>query len=128
MKEKIAKAKLVKIVFKDGDEYEASTGSGLDKSAIIDYIKRVFRLKQPKLYIEDYKKRKLVQDWAEINGIKTVLVCESFNSWGFKNKNNSEPGDKEYMGADLLFKGEKPEELEFGKEYTIDELCEKEEE
>lgn len=79
--------------------------------------------RQTELYIKDEKKRKLLREWAEINDIKTVLVCKSFNSWGFKNINNSEPGDKEYMGADLLFRGKKPEKLEFGKEYTIPELC-----
>ena len=77
--------------------------------------------------IEDEKARNVFREWAEINDIKTVLVCESFNSWGFKNKNNSDPGDKEYMGADLLFRGKKPEKLEFGKEYTIPELCGEEE-
>lgn len=74
--------------------------------------------------IKDKKIRKLVRDWAEINDIKTVVVCESFNSWGFKNRNNGVPGDKEYMGADILFRGEKPEELEFGKKYAVSELCE----
>lgn len=123
MKEKIVKS--VKIVFKNGNDYEVSTETGLDKSEVVDWVERVFKLEQPKpVYIEDWKKRKLVRDWAEINGIKTVLVCESFHSWGFKNKNDSEPGDKEYIGADLLFRGEKPEKLEFGKGYTIPELCE----
>lgn len=126
MKDKIAKS--VKIVFKDGDDYEASTETGLNKSEVADWVERVFRLKQPKTYIEDYKKRKLVRDWAEINDIKTVLVCQTFNAWGLKNKPDGEPGDKEYMLADILFKGEKPEELEFGKEYTIPELCEEGEE
>lgn len=74
-------------------------------------------------YIKDKKVRKLVRDWAEINGIETVLVCQTFNAWGFKNKESGKAGDKEYMLADILFKGEKPEELEFGKEYTITELC-----
>lgn len=72
--------------------------------------------------IKDKRIRKLVIDWAEINGINNVLICESFHSWGFKNKNNSDIGDKEYMGADILFRGEKPEELEFNKEYAITEL------
>lgn len=74
--------------------------------------------------IKDKRIRKLVRDWAEINDIKTVVVCESFNSWGFKNRNNGVPGDKEYIGADILFRGEKPEELEFGKKYAVSELCE----
>lgn len=74
--------------------------------------------------IKDKRIRKLIRDWAEINDIKTVVVCESFNSWGFKNRNNGVPGDKEYMGADILFRGEKPEELEFGKKYAVSELCE----
>lgn len=73
--------------------------------------------------IKDEKVRKFVREWAEINGIETVLVCETFNAWGFKNKTDGKAGDKEYMLADILFKGEKPEELEFGKEYTITELC-----
>ena len=79
-------------------------------------------------HIKDKKVRRFVRDWAEINGIKKVLVCESFHSWGFKNKNDCKPSDKEYMGADLLFRGEKPEELEFGKEYSITELCGEEKE
>lgn len=78
--------------------------------------------------IKDKKKRKLIRDWAEINGIKVVLVCETFNAWGVKNIAKGEPGDKEYMLADILFRGEKPEKLEFGKEYTIPELCGEEEE
>lgn len=124
MKEKIVKS--VKMVFKNGNDYEASTETGLGKGEVVDWVERVFKLEQPNpLYIEDYKKRKLVRDWAEINGIKKVLVCESFNSWGFKNKNDCKSSDKEYMGADLLFRGEKPEELEFGKEYSITELCER---
>ena len=122
MKDKIVKS--VKMVFKNGNDYVASTETGLDKGEVVDWVKRVFRLEQPKVYIEDWKKRKLVRDWAEINDIKKVLVCESFHSWGFKNKNDCKPSDKEYMGADLLFRGEKPEELEFGKEYSITELCE----
>lgn len=73
--------------------------------------------------IKDKRIRKLVRDWAEINDIKTVVVCESFNSWGFKNRNNGVPGDKEYIGADILFRGEKPEELEFGKKYDVRKLC-----
>lgn len=77
--------------------------------------------------IKDKKKRKLIRDWAEINGIKVVSVCETFNAWGVKNIAKGEPGDKEYMLADILFRGEKPEKLEFGKEYTIPELCGKEE-
>ncbi len=118
------RVKSLKIVFKNGNDYEASTESGLDRSGVIDYVKRVFRLEQTKPYIEDWKKRKLVREWAEINGIETVLVCQTFNAWGFKNKENGKAGDKEYMLADILFKGEKPEELEFGKEYAISELCE----
>lgn len=78
--------------------------------------------------IKDKKKRKLIRDWAEINGIKVVSVCETFNAWGVKNIAKGEPGDKEYMLADILFRGEKPEKLEFGKEYTIPELCGEEEE
>lgn len=124
MKEKIVKS--MKLVFKNGNDYEAGTETGLDKGEVVDWVERVFKLEQPNpLYIEDYKKRKLLREWAEINGIKKVLVCESFNSWGFKNKNDCESSDKEYMGADLLFRGEKPEELEFGKEYSITELCER---
>ena len=84
--------------------------------------------KPPEPYIKDKKVRKFVRDWAEINGIETVLVCQTFNAWGFKNKESGKAGDKEYMLADILFKGEKPEELEFGKEYTITELCGEEQE
>lgn len=83
-------------------------------------------IKEP--IIKDEKVRKLVREWAEINGIETVLVCQTFNAWGFKNKESGKAGDKEYMLADILFKGEKPEELEFGKEYAIPELCGEEEE
>ena len=126
MREK--KVKSLKIVFKDGNNYEASLETGLTKGQIVDYIDRVFKLEQPNpVYIEDWKKRKLVRDWAEINDIKTVLVCETFNAWGFKNKPDGKPGDKEYMTADLLFRGNKPKELEFNKEYTITELIEDEE-
>lgn len=78
--------------------------------------------------IKDEKIRKAVRAWAEISGIKVVLVCETFNAWGVKNKANGNPEDEEYMLADILFRGEKPEELEFGKEYTIPELCGEEEE
>lgn len=120
MKEK--KVKSLKIVFKDGNDYDACCDAGLDKSEVVNYIERVFMLEQTKLCIKDEKIRKLVKEWSEINNIKSVFVCESFNSWGFKNKNNSEPRDKEYMRADILFRGEKPEELEFNKEYTITEL------
>ena len=72
--------------------------------------------------IKDKRIRKLVREWSEINNIKTVLVCQTFNAWGFKCNEGSKPGDKEYMTADILFRGEKPEELEFNKEYTITEL------
>lgn len=77
--------------------------------------------------IKDEIKRKFIRDWAGINGIKVVLICQTFNAWGVKNKNDCEPEDKEYMCADLLFRGWKPKELEFGKEYTIAELCGEEE-
>lgn len=82
----------------------------------------------PEPLIKDDKIRKLVREWAEMNGIEKVLVCESFHSWGFTNKNDCKPSDKEYMGADILFKGEKPVELDFGKEHTIPELCGEEKE
>ena len=80
-----------------------------------------------KLRNKDAEIRKLVREWAEINNIKTVLVCQTFNAWGFKNKEIGKPGDKEYMLADILFRGEKPEELEFNKEYAVTELCGEEE-
>lgn len=78
--------------------------------------------------IKDEKIRKAVRAWAEMNGIETVLVCQTFNAWGFKNKESGKAGDKEYMLADILFRGEKPEELEFCKEYAIPELCGEEQE
>ena len=68
--------------------------------------------------IKDKRIRKLVREWSEINNIKTVLVCQTFNAWGFKCKEVGKPGDKEC----ILFRGEKPDELEFNKEYTISEL------
>ena len=120
MKEK--KVKSLKIVFKDGNDYDACCEAGLNKSEVVNYIERVFMLEQTKPYIKNEKIRKLVREWSEINNIKTVLVCQTFNAWGFKCNEGSKHGDKEYMTADILFRGEKPEELEFNKEYTITEL------
>lgn len=107
------------------DDWESQTYT---YGSLADFNEEWEDYKPAEPYIKDKKVRKFVREWAEINGIETVLVCETFNAWGFKNKTDGKAGDKEYMLADILFKGEKPEELEFGKEYSITELCGEEQE
>ena len=110
--------------YKDGARFSVKDNPCFDSLAELNEKWEDYKPTEPP--IKDKKKRKLIRDWAEINGIKVVSVCETFNAWGVKNIAKGEPGDKEYMLADILFRGEKPEKLEFGKEYTIPELCGKE--
>lgn len=69
--------------------------------------------------IKDEKIRKAVRAWADVNELSSALVYHSFFDTFLTFKS----------GVKIIsFQVETPKELEFGKTYTITELCGEEEE
>ena len=118
MKGKIVKS--VKMVFKNGNDYEASTETGLDKGEVVDWVERVFKLELAEPLIKDEKIRKAVRAWAEANSIKEIIIFDCGNNAPY-----TPVGAVEFAGnasrLKILFRTE--ERFDTNRIYTIEELC-----
>lgn len=117
------RVKSLKIVFKDGNDYEVSTETGLDKGEVVDYIERVFGVELAEPLIRDKyhperaeKVRKTLRMWADTNGFKVVSYrVDSFVSVFHNECNPVECATAIEFG--WIMEGLKP------GTYAISELC-----
>lgn len=120
MKEK--KVKSLQIVFKDDNDYSASTETGLDKGEVVDWVERVFKLELAEPLITDEMARKIIKKWYNENKIVGKLRSYGSGSWlGLRGTDEADCDWKIELRVSYISL------LEYDKLYSLDELIGEEE-